>query len=629
MSIISVANGCTVLTLNTDTLGFTVEAKGQVWTTAAGFVPRIVLADGSEKKFSESMEIRHSIWKTGVGDGIKSVFRAFPDGRSEIPFSFETIVWAEGATGDVYFEFVPLCDDGLDVKHVCWPGPMDFSDEGGCSVMTVGQGLLVPNDWPVEFKKLHFGGQFCSVAAYMPWFGQIRKGAGYIAINQTPWDGAYDVDHPAGGPYTHLSFRWLPSLGKMDYRRTVRYTFLGECDHNDLCKVYRAYVKETGHFVSLAEKAIRNPLVDKLIGSAFVHKGIKTYVSPDSDFFDPEAPDKNNSLTPFAVRTAEIRRYKALGVDKLYYHMDGWADPGYDNKHPDYLPACIAAGGWEGMKEFSDTMLELGYMYGIHDQYRDYYFDAPTFDREFGIHAPDGTIFEMARWAGGRQSYLCASQAPFYVKRNFEEILRHGIHLEGAYLDVFTCNEPDQCVHPEHRMSRRQCLEYRGACFDYLTSKGILPSSEECGDWSARSLVFCHYGPHDFMLAAPGTPRHGIPAPLFNLVYHDSVIMPWPMDHLEGQEDYMLYALLNGGAAYMDKDGAYPGVDGAFGGGRPLEENVERWRIVAALQEKVAKYELVRHEILDEGALKHRSTFADGTVVTVNFGDQSYDIVYA
>jgi len=629
MSVITVNGGKVVLSLNTETLGFTVEADGRVWATAADFVPRILLNDGTEKKFSESMEIRHSVWKTGVGDGIKSTFRAFPDGRSEIPFSFETIVWAEISTGDVYFEFVPLCDDGLDVKGVVWPGPMDFADEGGYSVMTVGQGLLVPNDWPVEFKKLHFGGQFCSVAAYMPWFGQIRKDAGYIAINQTPWDGAYDVDHPAGGPYTHLSFRWLPSLGKMDYRRTVRYTFLGECDHNDLCKVYRAYVKETGHFMTLAEKAIRNPGVDKLIGCGFVHKGIKTYVSPDSDFFDPEAPDKNNSLTPFAVRTAEVRNYKALGVDKLYYHMDGWADPGYDNKHPDYLPACIAAGGWEGMKEFSDQMEEFGYMYGIHDQYRDYYFDAPTFDKEFGIHAPDGTVFEMARWAGGRQSYLCASQAPFYVKRNFEEILRHGIHLEGAYLDVFTCNEPDECVHPEHRMSRRQCLEFRAACFDYLTSKGIVPSSEECGDWAMESLVFCHYGPYDFMLAAPGTPRHGIPAPLFNLVYHECMILPWPMDHLEGQEDYMLHALLNGGAAYMDKDGAYPGVDGAFGGGRPLEENIARWRIVRELQEKIAKCELVRHDILDENALKHRSTFSDGTTVTVNFGDQSYDIVYA
>ena len=61
---------------------------------------------------------------------------------------------------------------------------------------------------------------------------------------------------------------------------------------------------------------------------------------------------KNNHLTPFAVRTKQIRHcYEKLGIKKLYLHLDGWGDPGYDNEHPDYLPACIEAGGWEGMKE--------------------------------------------------------------------------------------------------------------------------------------------------------------------------------------------------------------------------------------------------------------------------------------
>ena len=74
-------------------------------------------------------------------------------------------------------------------------------------------------------------------------------------------------------------------------------------------------------------------------------------------FFDPEAPEKNNHLTPFAVRTKQIRNcYEKLGIKKLYLHLDGWGDPGYDNEHPDYLPACIEAGGWEGMKELCDTI---------------------------------------------------------------------------------------------------------------------------------------------------------------------------------------------------------------------------------------------------------------------------------
>ena len=89
----------------------------------------------------------------------------------------------------------------------------------------------------------------------------------------------------------------------------------------------------------------------------------------------------------------------------------------------------------------------------------------------------------------------------------------------------------------------------------------------------------------------------------------------------------MLYALLNGGAAYMDKDGAYPGCDGAFEGGEShLDEEIARYRIVAELQEKVAKQEMLRHEFLEGDWMRQKTTFGDGTTVEVNFHDNSYQI---
>ena len=80
----------------------------------------------------------------------------------------------------------------------------------------------------------------------MPWFGQVKEKDGYIAICETPWDAGYYAVHPAKGPYTHVGAYFLPSLGKMDYRRVLRYTFEADCDYNRLCKIYRQYVKETG-----------------------------------------------------------------------------------------------------------------------------------------------------------------------------------------------------------------------------------------------------------------------------------------------------------------------------------------------------------------------------------------------
>lgn len=69
-------------------------------------------------------------------------------------------------------------------------------------------------------------------------------------------------------------------------------------------------------------------------------------VQDNSDFFDPEHPDKNNHLFTFEQREKQIRHLHENHVKKLYLHLDGWAQPGYDNQHPDYLPACKEAGGW-------------------------------------------------------------------------------------------------------------------------------------------------------------------------------------------------------------------------------------------------------------------------------------------
>lgn len=610
-------------------LSFTITHEGDSWNWGEGFRPRMECEEGTIY-FADAKQISHEEWKTGIGHGILSHFEGFELNGADAGIAFDTIVWIEEVSGDVFFEWVPLSTETVKVKSVYWPGYMEFDEkkDSWYTLLNWQQGLLVPNTWKTAVDKVVFDGFMGTAGAYMPWFGQVKDRAGYIAICEQPWNAAYYTEHPAEGPYTHVGIRWEPSLGKMDYRRVMKYSFVKDCDYNDLCKIYRNYVIEKGRFKSLAEKAVKTPSIDQLIGSAFLHKGIKTQVMTNSDFYDAENPDKNNHLTPFSVRTEEIKKFHELGVEKLYLHLDGWAEPGYDNQHPDYLPACEKAGGWKAMKELSDTMHECGYLFGIHDQYRDYYYAAKTFDENFATRLADGTIPSHARWAGGPQTYLCATQAPFYVKRNFTEIMDNGIKLDCAYLDVFTCNEGDECSHPWHKMTRRECYEYRNACFEYLLSKGILPSSEEVNDWAIPSLVFCHYAPCDFMLDRPGSPKKGIPVPLFNLVYHDCLIEPWMMDKVSEEEDYMLYAVLNGGAPYLVRDGAYQNTDGSFAGGVEItiEDQIKRCKVVSDLHEKVAKCEMVRHEMVDGNPEVQRTTFADGTVVTVDFQAQTYQI---
>ena len=640
------------LFIDSKTLQITLEEGGVSFQTLNSFRP--CLAYGGTGgiygvknvrevvSFFDASKIEEEEYVSGVGKGVALTFSGFA-GPAE-GLSFKTLIWKEDTTDIVRAEWIPLSEGAEAPTAVYFPGPFAFEEKRRDFVTLLNnqQGILLPNDWPEEVKKVSFGGFLGTAGAYMPWFAQIKEGKGLISICETPWNAAYDVDHPAGGPFTHVSFRFEPSLGHMVDRRIVRMQLV-DGDFNAVCKAYRAYAKDTGRLVTLKEKMVSLPGIGDLVGTCFVHTGIKTKVHPDSDFFDPAQPEKNDHLTTFGERAEMVDTLAAHGVEKMYLHLDGWAQPGYDNCHPDYFPICEEAGGAKGMRKLIDTIHRYGFRFGIHDQYRDFYRTAKSFNPRFATLLADGTIPEHKRWAGGPQSYLCASLAPFYVRRNFEKLFREGIELDGAYLDVFTCNEGDECNNPEHRMTRKECYGYRQECFRFLHAHQILSSSEEVNDWAMPTLVFCHYAPYDFQLREPGSAKLGIPVPLFNLVYHDCVIEPWMMDVVETkgkagegsssdvqsgeteQEDYMLYALQNGGAPYLIRNAAYPNIDGAFGGtGITIDEAVSRCEVVQKLHEKVALEEMLSCELLNEEGSRQRITFAGGTKVTVDFREQTY-----
>lgn len=79
-----------------------------------------------------------------------------------------------------------------------------------------------------------------------------------------------------------------------------------------------------------------------------------------------------------------------------------------------------------------------------------------------------------------------------------------------------------------------------------------------------------------------------------------------------------LHALLNGGMGYM----------GEYLEGQELQENIRQWKVIRELQTHVAMEKMVNHEFLNDDRSSQRSTFSDGTRVTVDFTKNTYEIVY-
>ena len=76
---------------------------------------------------------------------------------------------------------------------------------------------------------------------------------------------------------------------------------------------------------------------------------------------------------------------------------------------PDILPAAPEIGGNEALVECSRRVKALGWLFGLHDNYRDMYKDAPSWSEDIISKKPDGSLQEGYEWNGG-QAYLACSR---------------------------------------------------------------------------------------------------------------------------------------------------------------------------------------------------------------------------
>ena len=604
MSIYEIKNDQFLLKIDAENIEYSVVLKsGKTWTITKK--PNICFSSGIIQEFPKPHKTIQT--NTGTFDGVRSYYDL-----PESNISIMTHVYVDRTTNDIIFELRLDGDEKGEIETVSYPAPFNFDAEKGegYTILPRMQGTLVPAG---ERIRLAIGDIF-GRDAYMPIYGQVRNESGYTAIFDTPYDAKYALDEDRVVPL----FR--PSLGTMSYIRRMIFRFREPCDYNVIAKCYRAYVKENGKLVTLKEKIDKNPNVKRLLGCPIIHTSIATHIHPLSDRYNKEHPEKNDYYFTFEQREKELVALKEKGLEKAYTHFDGWGKRGYDNLHPSPFPPNEQAGGVEGMKKLSQTTRDLGYIFGIHDQYRDYYLDGPDFSYDEATLKLNGVYPYKTMWNGGPHSYLCSTRAVDYVRRNYAEFDLLGIKIESAYLDVFSIADLDECFSPDHPTTRERCAIDRMHCLDILTDKGIIPSSEEIIDCILPSQVLCHHAPYyTSNLSIKDAENRGIPIPLLNLVYHDCVIVPWIglKDQFGGfgipkNDSAYTHAILNGNPVYCPIDAN--------------KEQLEEVKYACDLSEKLALCEMVKHEFLSSDYRKQRTTFSNGTIIEVDFNTNEYNI---
>ena len=573
--------------------------------------------DGKEKflYFDEAVNIEKEYFSTGVAFGMKVKYSGWCIDGKNADIAYTTLSWVNLQNGRLYFELIPIAEN-CSPEYIRWPYPWKWErkDRNAYTLFPMEQGMLIPSDWDTTIIGAGYK-HFCEMGAVMPWYSQIHNGEGVLNIIETPWDCDYRLFHPEKDGATEVYPLWAPQFGKISYRRVLRSEFFEDCDYNYICKQYRKYADECGNLITLRQKTVKNPKIEQLIGSPIIHSYIYYYIKPEAYIYSKEHPERNYKFAAFEQRAKEIEDLHRRGLKKAYFHLDGWGIDGYDQQHPDVLPPCEKGGGAEGLKKLHEVCKKNNVLLALHDQYRDYYYDAPTFDINNAQLDADGKNPYECTWNGGPQTVLCQTLAEYYVERNYDKLKEMGIEPDGVYLDVFSCIHLDECTHPEHRMTRRECVEYRKKCMNLLASRGIIISSEAAVDNFVPNMVLCHHEP---FWSVDKEKYAGVNVPLFNLVYHDCFIVPWTIYEYysnEWENNRFLYALLNGGPAYLDINAS--------------DEDIAKIDEVSKLQENVAFCEMISHEYLDDEYMIEKTVFSNGTEVTVDFGRQKYNIKYS
>ena len=487
------------VTLDRADLSMTVRADPVEWKMVPSLENDMLVKSRGEEfylRLADAGRIDITPYDTGYKTGVNIRLEQFRNNGLinkglELDLAICLTICLEGNAEELVCEAVAI-EREASVRQLDWPKEFDAGDVD-YTVLNHVRGNLLPRNWPEEYHPYSNvpGGQESLIKSdtsiiqsnliecwSMSWWGFQKGESAMMLIVETSDDAAYKFAHPAGGP-TVLGPRWLASLGKLRYPRSVRMCFFERGNYVTLCKRYRRHVMDTGQFVSLKEKIAREPLVAQLIGTPHLRQHALRNYKPGGHRYDPNNPERNYRVTTFDELARQLRELKAGGIDRCYVTLAGWPYLGYDRQHPDVLPPAPAAGGWEGLKRWADTCKELGYIYNLHDQYRDYYVDAPSYDPQFAVHEEDtvsrpavfpGTRFGtwkeghipfMDYWDGGKMAYLNARFAPGHLVKNYQLMFDRGIRMQGSYLDVFGYVPPTEDFNPDHPVTRADCMKYR------------------------------------------------------------------------------------------------------------------------------------------------------------------------
>lgn len=188
-------------------------------------------------------------------------------------------------------------------------------------------------------------------------------------------------------------------------------------------------------------------LTDVLPGVPNPVSSYKNLVSDYLVFDNWETTDATTPATTFSDVKAQLQTLHNAGVTNLWVLLHPWQNKGYDDGYPDVLPAKADWGGDSGLADLSQTAGSYGYLFGLHENYVDFYPDAASWNAADCALNSDGT----AKYAWFNpllpiQSYEMKPTRAADYAGYFAPLIHSNYNTTASFLDEVSSFNPSETV---------------------------------------------------------------------------------------------------------------------------------------------------------------------------------------
>jgi hypothetical protein len=614
---------------------------GEVTITGGAEPQRVDLTQCKVERTADGLELTfHPLMSQQQAQIVVSV-RPLAEGKG--------LQFAYTAGPDVKMESIRLLDEAL------WT----TDAERGYAVVPARMGMMVPARRGVSFT--HTFDTYAYEGCHMAMSGVVKNGAAALLT----WDDPYvAVELKSESPATgELAGKQVlaPSLVLRKSARWVQVRFLGRGDYVTVAKAYRQIAAERGWLTTWSEKMQGHPDRAKLFGA--VNFKLWALLDREMDVTSTKQEVLKVNWTFDEAAQVAAHLHNDLKLEKVLFVIGGWTHRGYDNQHPDILPANPECGGNGGLTECAHRVMQLGYLFCLHDNYQDIYRDSPSWDEDLIMKHPDGSLVKGGHWWGGQAYLTCSLKALELAKRpqNLQGV-KELTNADSYFIDTTYASGLEECFDPAHPLTRADDMKWKQALSDYARQVFGIFGSEDGREWAIPHSDF-----FEGLTGVSGFWYHnrkvidgtgGVSIPLFELVYRDCIALFGKYGYdISQSADYVLYHISIGRtlnyhevpphlywkeispppvqakkAETTEKDpGLFTRADHGWAEGlHPIDRFVKNtYEVLSPLNELTAQMPMTRHEFLPPDYTVQRSVFGEGesqVVVVVNTGTAEYSV---